>query len=161
FEREDVVEAALGQAAVQRHLAAFKTLDAHAGARGLALSATARGLALAGADAAADAHALLARARIVGDIAELHRWIPSLLPVDDPDEMLTLLDHAANRRRIRQFGDAADLIEPQPDQRRALRMVAADRAAGLFDLDRLCGLGHGLKLQKISRQPLRHRRRRD
>src|SRR5215831_10040874 len=73
FEPEDVVETALGQAAVHRHLAAFKALDAHAGTRGLSLAAAARGLALAGADATADPHALLARAGIVGDIAELHR----------------------------------------------------------------------------------------
>jgi hypothetical protein len=58
---------------MQRHLAAFKALDAHAGARGLALAAAACSLALAGADATADPHALLARAGIVGDIAELHR----------------------------------------------------------------------------------------
>ena len=52
-----VVEAALGQAPMQRHLAAFEALDAHARARGLALAAAAAGLALARADAAADAHA--------------------------------------------------------------------------------------------------------
>ena len=44
---EDVVEAALRQAPMQRHLTAFEALDAHAGARGLALAAAARGLALA------------------------------------------------------------------------------------------------------------------
>ena len=74
LERERrVAEAALGQAAMQRHLAAFEALDAHARARGLALAAAAAGLALAGADAAADAHALLARARLVGDLVEFHR----------------------------------------------------------------------------------------
>src|SRR3546814_4037946 len=46
--REDVVEAALRQAPVQRHLAALEALDVHAGARLLALVAVARGLALAG-----------------------------------------------------------------------------------------------------------------
>src|SRR6202163_1485578 len=76
FEPENIVEAALRQPPMQRHLAAFKTLDAHAGTRGLALAAAARGLALAGADATADPHALLARAGIVGDIAELHRSLP-------------------------------------------------------------------------------------
>src|SRR5438445_5177512 len=76
FDPEDVVEAALGQTAMQRHLAAFKALDADARTRGLALAAAARGLALAGTDAAADAHALLARAGVVGDIAELHRSLP-------------------------------------------------------------------------------------
>src|SRR4029077_18322206 len=57
-----VLEAALRQAAVQRHLTALKPFDAHAGARGLALAAAAAGLALAGTDAAADALARLARA---------------------------------------------------------------------------------------------------
>src|SRR3954452_3861176 len=56
--------------------------------------------------------------------------------------MLNLADHAANLRRILKLGNPADLVELQADQRRALRVVAADRAAGLFDLDRLCGLGH-------------------
>src|SRR5579863_8187006 len=70
-----------------------------------------------------------------------------LLLADDADEMLNLGDHAANFRRIAQFGNATDLVELQSDQRRALRMVAADRAAGLLDLDHLCGLGHRLKLR--------------
>ncbi len=39
-------------------------------------------------------------------------------------------------RRIRQFGDTADLVELEADQRCALRVVAADRAADLLDLDR-------------------------
>src|SRR5579859_3686833 len=117
FQPEDVVEAPLGQAPVQRHLTALEPLDAHAGARGLALAAAAGGLALARADATADAHALFARAGIVGDIAELHRSLPLslehdldrkpvptfrdhapsiLLLADDADEMLNLGDHAAN-----------------------------------------------------------------
>src|SRR5215207_9441666 len=53
---EDVVEAALRQPHVQRHLAAFETEDRHARTAGLALLATAGGLALARADAAPDAH---------------------------------------------------------------------------------------------------------
>ena len=47
FKREDVIEAALRQPPMQRHLAAFEALDAHARTRGLALAAAARGLALA------------------------------------------------------------------------------------------------------------------
>src|SRR6267143_3743033 len=79
FEPEDVVEAALRQPPMQRHLATFKTLDAHAGARGLALAAAAGRLALAGTDATADPHALLARAGIVGEFAELHRPVSLFL----------------------------------------------------------------------------------
>src|SRR3954462_4910233 len=52
-------EAALRQAPMQRHLAAFEALDRHAGARLLALDAAPGGLALAGADAPSDAHAVL------------------------------------------------------------------------------------------------------
>ena len=76
LEAEDVVEAALRQPPMQRHLTALEALDAHARARGLALATAACGLALARADATADAHPLFARAGIVGDIAELHRNLP-------------------------------------------------------------------------------------
>ena len=41
---------------MQRHLAALEALDGDAGAGLLALDAASAGLALAGADAAADAH---------------------------------------------------------------------------------------------------------
>src|SRR5450631_2925393 len=64
------------------------------------------------------------------------------LLVDDANEVLNLGDHAANSRGVLQFGDAADLVELEADQRRTLRVVAADCAAGLLDLDHLCGLGH-------------------
>src|ERR1700704_3791871 len=67
---------------------------------------------------------------------------PSLFLVDNPDEVLNLGDHAANRRGVLQLGDATDLVELEADQRRTLRVVAADCAVGLLDLDHLCGLGH-------------------
>jgi hypothetical protein len=57
---------------VQRHLASLEAFDAHTRARGLSLAATAAGFALTGADTPADPHALLARACVVGDIAEFH-----------------------------------------------------------------------------------------
>src|ERR1700694_361669 len=92
--------------------------------------------------------------------------LPTLFLVDDADEMLNLCDHAANRRGVLQFGHPADLVELEPDQRRALRVVAADRAVGLHDPDRLCGLGHRLELRKARearvlfiQPPLRRRRR--
>src|SRR5215468_8019737 len=65
-------EAALGDAPIKRHLAAFEALDGDAGARLLALHAPAGGLALARADAAAHAHARLAGPRIVGDLVQSH-----------------------------------------------------------------------------------------
>src|SRR4249920_3436608 len=75
-----VLEAALGQAPVQRHLAALEAFDAHAGARGLPLATAAAGLALAGADAAADAFARLARAGPVGEFVQFHCLVPSVRP---------------------------------------------------------------------------------
>src|SRR5690606_13478080 len=69
---ERVVEAALRQAHVERHLAALEALDGHARAALLALLAASAGLALAGADAASDAHTALAGARIVTDVVEFH-----------------------------------------------------------------------------------------
>src|SRR6202008_3691489 len=38
-----------------------------------------------------------------------------LLPVHNADEMLHLVDHAANFRRILKLGDTADLVELQTD----------------------------------------------
>src|SRR5579863_8632091 len=69
-----ILKAAFGQPAMQRHLAAFKALDAHAGARGLTLAAAAAGLALARPDAAADALAGLAGARTAGKVVKLHGY---------------------------------------------------------------------------------------
>src|ERR1700684_3917484 len=65
-----------------------------------------------------------------------------LFLADDADEMLNLGDHAADTGSVMQLGDPADLVELEADQRLALRVMAADRAAGLLDLDHLCGLGH-------------------
>src|SRR6185312_1977754 len=76
FDAEQVLEAALGQAAMQRHLAALEALDAHAGARLLAFDAAAGGLVEARADAAAEPLLAPARPRIVADFIELHIVIP-------------------------------------------------------------------------------------
>src|SRR6478609_6564981 len=69
---ERVVEAALRQAHVERHLAALEALDGNARTALLALLAAAAGLALARADAASDADAALAGAGIVPDIVQFH-----------------------------------------------------------------------------------------
>src|SRR6201985_1656785 len=68
--------------------------------------------------------------------------------------MLNLGDHAANRRGILQLGNPADLVELEADQRLALRVLAADRAAGLLDLDHLCGLGHRHYSEKRETAPV-------
>ena len=57
---------------MQRHLTALEALDGDAGARLLALDAAAAGLALAGADAPADAHPALVRAVVIADFVEFH-----------------------------------------------------------------------------------------
>src|SRR5262245_7881842 len=75
---ERFVEAAFGQPPVQRHLAALEALHSDAGAGLLALDAAPGGLALAGANPAADAAARLAGARAVGDFRKLHRTYPRL-----------------------------------------------------------------------------------
>src|SRR5580700_11201906 len=80
----------------------------------------------------------------------LSPYFPLLL-VDNADEVLNLGDHAANRRRVLQLGDPADLVELEADQRRSLRVMAANRAAGLLDLDHLCGLGHRHNSEKRER----------
>src|SRR5690349_3863942 len=73
FLAEDlVVEAAFWQPAVQRGLAAFKTVERDTAARGLALAAAAGGLTLARADAAAHPLCPVMRSRIVSDLIELH-----------------------------------------------------------------------------------------
>src|SRR6202040_3499620 len=80
----------------------------------------------------------------------LSPYFPLLL-VDNADEVLNLGDHAANRRRVLQLGDPADLVELEADQRRSLRVMPANRAAGLLDLDHLCGLGHRHNSEKRER----------
>src|SRR5690606_13735281 len=77
--REDVLEATLGQATVERHLAALEAVDGDARARALALDAAAAGLAGAGADAAADALARLGGAVGVTQFVEFHRIAPAVL----------------------------------------------------------------------------------
>src|SRR6185437_7275573 len=69
---EHVVEAALGHTAMQRGLAAFEAVERHAGARGLALAAAARGLAEAGADTAAQPLEGVPGAGVVANFVELH-----------------------------------------------------------------------------------------
>src|SRR5512147_910233 len=49
--------------------------------------------------------------------------------------MLDFLDHAAHRRRILEHAGAVDLVEAEADQRLALVVPPADRAADLRDLE--------------------------
>src|SRR5579885_38603 len=65
-----------------------------------------------------------------------------LLFFDDAHEMRDLGDHAANLRRILELSAAADLVQPEADQRRFLLRLAANLAADLLDRDRLAGVAH-------------------
>src|SRR5690606_12748217 len=69
---EGVVETALRQAHVERHLAALEALDGHARTALLALLAAAAGLALARADAPAHADTAMTGASVVADVVEFH-----------------------------------------------------------------------------------------
>src|SRR5277367_6665008 len=135
------VEAALRLTAMQGHLAAFEALDADARAGRLALAAAAGLLALAGSDAAPDADAGLRRSWVVSHFVEFHGR-RSLTAVDDAHEMRDLGDHAAIGGRIGDLRLAADPVEAEALQRRALRAGAADGAGGLLQRDDLVG-GHG------------------
>src|SRR5271163_2118037 len=68
-------EAALGQAPMQRHLAALEAFDAHARTRRLALAAASGLLALARTDAATDANPRLRGPVLVLDFVEFHGGI--------------------------------------------------------------------------------------
>ena len=61
---------------MQRHLAALEAAECDAGTCGLALAAAAGGLAEAGADAAPDADAHLARADFIPDLVQPHGSVP-------------------------------------------------------------------------------------
>src|SRR5712692_7918659 len=67
---------------------------------------------------------------------------PSSLAVHHPHQMPHLGDHAARLRSVGQLAHAADAVESEPDQRLALRMLAANGAADLLDLDHFVGLAH-------------------
>src|SRR5262245_23354467 len=123
---------------MERHLAAFESLDADAGARSLTLTASTAGLPHPGTDAAANAHALFARAWLVGNLVEFHVLILTSSPgglypgqvlmclmlggrpsppetsfcfPDHFDQMLNFADHSADRRRIRKVSHAPDLVQ--------------------------------------------------
>src|SRR5665213_1857885 len=73
---EYVVETALRQPPMQRHLPAFEALYGDAGAGLLALDAAPGSLALAGTDTAADTHPILGGAGLVGQFMQFHRSSP-------------------------------------------------------------------------------------
>src|SRR5690606_22996540 len=72
FRCEDVVEATLRQATIDRHLAALEAVDGNAGARLLALDAATTGLALAGTDTATDADTVVGGTVFIFDFVQFH-----------------------------------------------------------------------------------------
>src|SRR5215213_7233519 len=81
------------------------------------------------------------RTRFLRDPGRSAIWLSfmsqSLLIADHADEMLHFHEHAARRRIVGQFLDAADLVQPEPDQGLALGVMAPLRAADLLDLEGL------------------------
>src|SRR5262245_56834294 len=74
--------------------------------------------------------------------------------VDDADEVLHGRDHAAHGRTVFKRRLAMQLVEAEPDQRRALNAGTADRAADLLDDDRLGSLlCHGRVPRAAIRRP--------
>jgi hypothetical protein len=69
---ERVVETTFRKTHVERHLAAFKSVDRNTGTGFLAFLATSAGFAFARANAPANTHARLARAFIVFKFVEFH-----------------------------------------------------------------------------------------
>src|SRR5215471_12190466 len=73
------------------------------------------------------------------------------LALDHPHEVRDLADHAADRGRVGQRRDAADAVEPKPDQGCTLGVLAADRTADLLHAKRLAAafgrLAHGLPMR--------------
>src|SRR5690606_1165275 len=79
---ERLVEPALRQPPMQRHLAALESVQRHTRTGPLPFDAAAGCLAFSGSDSAPDAFAKLSRSRIVLEIAELHLAVLSgLQPV--------------------------------------------------------------------------------
>ena len=77
FLAEDIVEPALGQTPVKRHLPAFKAFDADTGARFLTVMAAPRGLAFARGAAAAEAAFVFVGAGPIGQLVYSHDPLPS------------------------------------------------------------------------------------
>ena len=152
------LEAALGQAALQRHLAAFEAdLVVAAGARLLALVATAGGLAQARADAAADAAARLLAAGGRLDGVELH-----VCPVLDVRcaqstctryETLLIMPRTAGVSS--QLAHAVELAQAEAAHRGAVRLLAADRAATSLTLTVFLSAMIVLSSRAVSRRSLR------
>src|SRR6185312_14379704 len=150
-----LVEAALRQPPMQRHLATFEAANRDARAGRLALAAAATRLAEARTDATADTHAKLAGAGIVFDAIEPHG--PKLLfhlrlatpireagrytlfSVADLHEMLNLFQHAPHGRSIFKRHLAAELVEAETDQRLSLPLGPPVRAPNLLHCDRFLG----------------------
>src|SRR5215831_16520924 len=134
---EDIGEAALGQAAVQRHLSAFEAaLLAETRAGMLPFVAARRSLTVAGPHTAADP--LLGMGLPLGgfDIAEIH------VLFHHRQQMRHLLHHAAKYRSVRTFHYLVDLPESEPFYYTLVLLRGADRAVDQFNLDLVC---HGTR----------------
>src|SRR4029078_99893 len=68
--------------------------------------------------------------------------LSSRFVVDDAHEVTDFGDHAAHLRAVDQGAALMHLVQAEPDQRRALNIGAADRAADLLHHNRLLVFGH-------------------
>src|SRR4030095_3996611 len=103
----------------------------------LSLHAASAGLALARTDAASNAHQLLGLAGVVRQFVQFHRSAPTASPslFHDFDQMVHFADHALDRRRVFEFDNLVRALQAKAQQRGALDVVTADRAADAANLD--------------------------
>ncbi len=120
-----VVKAALGNAPVQRHLAALKTGAARKSlARFLTLVAGSGGLAQLRADAPANAHLAVARAARADadsiDVTAMLASIPgyeNLRSLHDDDQVAHLVHHAADGGRVFALDNLVQAAQAEPAHR--------------------------------------------
>src|SRR6478752_5155577 len=75
------------------------------------------------------------------------------IPLDDFDQVVDLVDHAAHCGRVLKFADAVQLAQAQAAHRGTMRFLGADRAADQLDLDGfllVCHLGYSGQAVKSS-----------
>src|SRR5699024_10920461 len=132
---EDVVEAALGDPARQRHLAAFET-GAHlaAAASLLTLMTAAGGLAVAGTGATALPFSHMGRAHDRSKFVQVHDTCTSLCFLSDLEQVADLGDLAAGLGVVRLYNFLTDLAQAKRIGSGNVLVKAAVEALDKFDL---------------------------
>ena len=133
LDRVRLVEAALRQTTVQRHLTAFEALDGHAGTGLLSFTPRPPVLPLPEPIPRPTRMRFLVEPSL--SRISLSFMTLSSLPVDNAHEVLDLFDHAADRRRVFQGRSTVKLVELETDQRLTLLGLTADRRTDLLNGD--------------------------